>query len=118
MYLSAPFILQNFYKKNLRVDSGYEDLRHFWDQNSPFVLNKDFLVQIIVTTFIYLWPFSLCKILKKSYNGSRIMTTHHFWAQSGPFASNNIFSENLLMSLVSFIHAYLHAKNQSQILIY
>ena len=29
-----------------------------------------------------------------------------------------IFSENLLMSLVSFIHAYLHAKNQSQILIY
>ena len=29
-----------------------------------------------------------------------------------------IFSENLLMSLVSFIRAYLHAKNQSQILIY
>ena len=28
------------------------------------------------------------------------------------------FSENLLMNLVSFIHAYLHAKNQSQILIY
>ena len=28
------------------------------------------------------------------------------------------FSENLLMSLVSFIHAYLHVKNQSQILIY
>ena len=46
------------------------------------------------------------------------MTMHHFWAQSGPFTSNNFFSENLLMSLVSFIHAYLHAKNQSQILIY
>ena len=28
------------------------------------------------------------------------------------------FSENLLMSLVSFIHVYLHAKNESQILIY
>ena len=28
------------------------------------------------------------------------------------------FSENLLMSLVILIHAYLHAKNQSQILIY
>ena len=26
--------------------------------------------------------------------------------------------QNLLMSLVSFIHAYLHAKNQSQIFIY
>ena len=28
------------------------------------------------------------------------------------------FSENLLMSLVSFIYAYLHAKNQSQMMIY
>ena len=46
------------------------------------------------------------------------MVMHHFWAQSGPFASNKFFSKNLLMSLVSFIHAYLHAKNQSQILIY
>ena len=48
------------------------------------------------------------------------MTMHHFWAQSGAFTSNNFFffSENLLMSLVSFIHVYLHAKNQSQILIY
>ena len=29
-----------------------------------------------------------------------------------------IFSEKLLMSLVSLIHAYLHAKNQSHVLIY
>ena len=28
------------------------------------------------------------------------------------------FSENLLMNLVPFIHAYLHAKNQSEILVY
>ena len=28
------------------------------------------------------------------------------------------FSENLLMSLVYFIHSYLHARNKSQILIY
>ena len=51
----------------------------------------------------------------------------HFGAQNGPFAPYKIyfgdfnllfFSENLLMSPVSFIHAYLHAKNQSQILLY
>ena len=41
----------------------------------------------------------------------------NFWAQNGPFPQMRIFSENLLMSLVSFIHAYLHAKNQSQIFI-
>ena len=38
--------------------------------------------------------------------------------QNGPFAQMIIFSENLLMDLVPFIHAYLHAKNQSEILIY
>ena len=40
----------------------------------------------------------------------------NFWAQNGPFPQR-IFSENMLMSLFSLIHAYLHAKNQSQILI-
>ena len=34
------------------------------------------------------------------------------------FFGPRMFSKNLLMSLISFIHAYLHAKNQSQILIY
>ena len=43
MYLSAPFNLQNFYKKILELIQSYEDVRHFWDQNSPFALNKIFL---------------------------------------------------------------------------
>ena len=42
----------------------------------------------------------------------------NFGAQNDAFPQMKIFSENLLMGLVSFIHAYLHAKNQSQILIY
>ena len=42
MYLSAPFNLQNFYKKILELIQSYEDVRHFWDQNSPFALNKFF----------------------------------------------------------------------------
>ena len=47
------------------------------------------------------------------------MRISNFWAQNGPFPQMRIFfSENLLMSLVSLIHAYLHAKNQSQIFIY
>ena len=54
MHLLPPFILQNFYKKILELIQSYEDVRHFWDQNSPFVLNKKFWVQTIVITFIYL----------------------------------------------------------------
>ena len=46
------------------------------------------------------------------------MRMHNFWAQNGPFLQMRIFSENHLMNLVSFIHAYPHAKNQNQILIY
>ena len=47
------------------------------------------------------------------------MRMRNFWAQNGPFPQMIFFSsENLLISLVSFIHAYLHAKNQSQILMY
>ena len=46
------------------------------------------------------------------------MRMRNFWALNGSFPQMSTFSENLLMSFVSFIHAYLHAKNQSQILIY
>ena len=35
----------------------------------------------------------------------------NFWAQNGPFPQMRFFLENMLMSLFSFIHAYLQAKN-------
>ena len=46
------------------------------------------------------------------------MRMRNFWAQNGPFPEMRTFLEKLLMNLVPFIHAYPHAKNQSQILIY
>ena len=59
-----------------------------------------------------------CEKLKKtSSSGSRVMRMCNFWAQNDPFPRRRIFSENLLMTLVSFIHAYLHDKNYSEILI-
>ena len=74
--------------------------------NSPFVLNKNFLVQTIIITFIYLLaifigPFHCSKFQKHSYSGSRVMKMHHFWVQNSPFVQMRIFSENLLM-LYSF----------------
>ena len=38
---------------------------HFWAQNSPFVLNKFFLVQTIIITFIYLLALFNVQNLKK-----------------------------------------------------
>ena len=62
-------------------------------------------------------PFHWAKFKKDSSSRSRVMKMCNFWAQNGPFPQMRIFSENQFMSLVSFIHAYLHAKNQSQVLI-
>ena len=45
------------------------------------------------------------------------MRMHHFWAQNDPLGQTRVFLEKLSIKIVPFIHAYLHAKNQSQILI-
>ena len=166
MYLLAPFILQNF-KKIHRADPELQiQMCHFRDQNGPFVMNKTFLVQTIIITFIYLLALFTVQNLKKFLPRiSRVLRMCHFWGQNGPFAPNKsffwkiiniiliyllapltgqnfkkilpalwgcaifgpkmahfpkweFFSEDLLISLVSFIHDCLHAKNQSQIIIY
>ena len=141
---------------------------HFQAQNGPFVMNKIFLVQTIIITFIYLlalfivqnlkkflqqiqnyddalfldpkwsicpkhfffWenyyyhshlpisPFHCAKFKKNSSSGSRVIRMCNLWAQNRPFLQVRFFWKNLLMSLVSFIHVYVHAQNQSQVLIY
>ena len=106
MYILPPFILQNFYKKILELIQSYEDMNHFWDQNSPFVLNKLFLVQTIIT-FIYLLALSLCKILKNSDMESRIMTMHHFLTQSGPFAPNSFFWKTITIILIYLLAPFI-----------
>ena len=166
MYLLAPFILQNF-KKILRADPELWGCAIFGPKMAHLSWTNFFWYKPLLLLSSTYWPFSLCKILKNSYSGSRVMKMCHFGAQNGPFAPNaffgkflisfssaylpfslckilkkffqrfqsyedaqfldpkwpispndNFFSENLLISIVSFIHGYLHAKNQSQILIY
>ena len=68
-------------------------------------LHQFFFGKIINITLIYLQaPFIV-------QNWSRVMRMCNFWAQNNPFPQMRIFSENLLMKLVSFIHAYLYTIN-------
>ena len=53
------------FKKILELVQSYEDVRHFRAQNCPFVLNKNFLVQAIVITFIYLLALFIVENFKK-----------------------------------------------------
>ena len=81
---------------------------HFRAQNGPFALNKIFLVQTIINTFIYLLTLLTVQNFKKNLQQTQSYEHVQF---SGPIGKP-------VMSLVSFIHAYLRAKNHRQILTY
>ena len=106
-------ILQNF-KKNSQSWFKITRMCHFWTQNGPFVLNKIFLS----TNHCYHFHLPIGLFYCTKFLKILAMRMSNFWVQNSPFPQMRIFSENLLMSFVFFIHAYLHAKNQSQILIY
>ena len=115
IYLLALFVVQNL--KNSYNGSRIMTLHHVLAQSGEFAPNNFFLVIYYYHSHLPINPFHCAKLKKNSSSGSRVMRMCNLWAQNGPFPQIRIFSENLLMSLVSFIHAYLHAKNQSQILI-
>ena len=116
MYLLAPFILQNF-KKILRANSELWGCAIFGPKMAHLSWTI-FLVQTIIITFIYLLALFIVQNLKKFLQRIQSYEDVQFLGPKWHISPNQIFSENLLMRLVSFIHAYLHAKNQSQILIY
>ena len=73
-------------------------------------MNKKILVQTIIISFIYLLVLFTVQNFKKFL---------HIQSYDVQFLDPKWpISQNKIMSLVSFIHAYLHSKNQSQILIY
>ena len=79
-----------------------------------------FLRKSLITFSSTYQPLSLCKVFKKFFQWIHSYEDAQFLGPKWPISTSEIFlfSDNLLMSLISFIHAYLHAKNQSQILIY
>ena len=89
---------------------------HFWAQNGPFA-PQNFFWKINIILINLLAPF-IVQNFKKIHPVDPELWGCAIFAQNGPFPQMIFFSENLLMSIVYFIHAYLHAKNQSQILIY
>ena len=71
--------------------------------------------QIFFQNYLYhsdlpIGSFHSAKFKKNYSSRSRVMMCN-FWAPNGPFPQMRIFSENLLISLASLIHAYLNAKN-------
>ena len=97
--LSCTYFPLSFCKnlnKFLEPIRNYEDVKNDYEdvQNDTFVLNNFFWYKPLLLLSSTYWPFPLCKILKNSYSGSRVMRMCHFWAQNGPFAPNKDFLEN------------------------
>ena len=69
---------------------------HFRAQNDPFVMNKIFLVQTIIITFIYLLAFFIVQNLKKLLQRIQSYEDAPFWAQYGPFAPKFFFGKLLI----------------------
>ena len=101
IYILALFIVQNL-KKFLQWIQNYDDAPFLGHLPQTIFILENYYYRSHVPISL----FSCAKFKKK------------FWAKNGSFPQNRIFSEYLLMSLVPFINVYLHAKNQSQILIY
>ena len=116
IYLLAHFIVQNF-KKFLQPIQNYYDAP-FLDPKWS-ICRKYIYFQIITIILIYLLaPFILHNLKKILPADPELWRCAIFGPKMAHFPKWEFFSENLFMSLVSFIHAYLHAKNQSQTLIY
>ena len=97
--LSCTYFPLSFCKnlnKFLEPIQNYEDVKYDYEdvQNDIFVLNNFFWYKPLLLLSSTYWPFPLCKILKNSYSGSRVMRMCHFWAQNVPFAPNKDFLEN------------------------
>ena len=101
----GPFHWAKF-KKILTVDPELLRCTIFGPKMVHLLQAKKFLENYSYHFHLTISPFHWAKFKKNSSRGSRVMRMRNFWAQM------RIFSENLLMNLVPFIHAYLHAKNQ------
>ena len=106
IYILTPFSVQIF-KKLLRGDP---ELWQWTISGSKLVhlpLTRTFLGKLLILFSSTYWTLSLCKILKDSYNGSRVIRMCHFWTQNGSTCPNEFFFQK---NLVPIIHAYLHPK--------
>ena len=105
-------------KKILQQIQSYEDAPFLRPKWSICPKQKIFWKIIKITPIYLLAPFIVQNFKKILPDDPELWGCAIFEPKMAHFPKWEFFSENLLMSLVSFNHAHLHDKNQSQILIY
>ena len=109
-----PLSFCKILKKFLGLIQSYEDVPFLGPKRS--YCPKLFFLKIINIILIYLLaPFTVQNFKIIPVDPPELLGCTIFGPKMTHFHKWEIISENLLMSFVSFIQAYLHAKNQSQI---
>ena len=90
---------------------------HFRAQNSPFVLNKFFLVQTIIITFIYLLALFIVQNLKKFLQQIQSYKDAPFLGQQWPFVMNKFFLVQTIIITFIYLLALFFVQNLKQFLL-
>ena len=111
-------IIITLLKKKPLQRSRVMRMHHFWAQ-IVHLPQTNICLKIIKIILIYLLaPFIVQNFKKILPKDPELWGCAIFGPKMVHFLKWEFSSGSLLMSLVSFIHTYLHAKNQSQLLIY
>ena len=109
IYLLVLFTVQNLKNFLLQIIMRMR-MCHFWAQNGPFA--PIFFWKTINIILIYPLASFIGQNFKKLLPADpELWECAIFGPKMAHFPKWELFSENLLMSLVSFIHAYLEAKD-------
>ena len=95
------------FSKNSSSQSRVMRMCHFQAQNTPICPEKNFLVQTIIITFIYLLANFIGKNFRNSFSGSRVMRMCQFWTQNGPFAPQNFFWKIINITLIYLLAPFI-----------
>ena len=94
------------FKKNSYRGSRVPRMHHFWAQNGPIAAPKNFLEKIINLIFIYLSASIILQNFKIFFTlDPELWGCTIFGPKMAYFSKGEFFLENLLISLVPFIHA-------------
>ena len=78
---------------------------HFWAQNSSFVMNKIFLVQIIIITFIYLLALFIMQNFKKLLQQIQSYEYAPFLGPQWPICPKQIFFSKIINIILIYLLA-------------
>ena len=113
-----PFSFRKIQKKIVTVDPELWGCAIFGTKMVHLPPSKAFWKIIKITLIYLLAPFIVQNFKKILPADPQLWGCAIFGHKMTQFPKSGFFSENLFMSLISFIHAYLPAKNRSQIFIY